>query len=157
MKSIHAFKVRSIEGGVLDFADFKGKKIMIVNTASECGYTPQYQQLQELHENFSDTLAIVGMPCNDFGGQEPEGETTIEQFCSMRYGVTFPLSAKVNILNEPHPVYQFLTQKKENGVADSTVQWNFQKYLLNESGELVKVVPASTSPLDDEILAFINN
>jgi glutathione peroxidase len=156
MKSIHDFKIQNIEGETLDFSAFKGKKIMVVNVASACGFTPQYQQLQELYEKFSDKLVIVGMPCNDFGGQEPDDEAAIQQFCSMRFGVTFPLTVKVGILQDTHPIYQFLTNKAENGVKDSTVKWNFYKYLLDTEGGLVRVLPSTVSPFDDVILDWVN-
>ncbi len=156
MKSIHDFKIQNIEGETLDFSDFKGKKILVVNVASACGFTPQYQQLQELYENFSDRLAIVGMPCNDFGSQEPDDEASIQQFCSMRFGVTFPLTVKVGILQDTHPIYHFLTHKSENGVKDSTVKWNFYKYLLDTEGVLVRVLPSTVSPIDEVVLDWIN-
>ena len=155
MKSIHDFSIKSISGKTLDFSDFKGKKLMIVNVASECGYTPQYQQLQELYENFADKLVIVGMPCNDFGGQEPDGEAAIQQFCTLRYGVTFPLTEKVGILQNTHPIYHFLTKKSENGFKDTDVRWNFQKYLLNTEGVLERVLSSATSPLDDVVMDWI--
>lgn len=128
---------------------------MIVNVASECGYTPQYQQLQELYEGYGDKLAIVGFPANNFGGQEPGSNNEIKSFCSLRYGVTFPLAAKIDIT--AHPVYRWLTRKSENGVADSRVDWNFQKYLLDENGCLIRSLPSSASPLDDEILDWLNS
>ena len=154
MNTIHTFKVESIEGGEIDFAQFKGKKIIIVNVASACGYTPQYEQLQELYEGFSDKMTIIGFPANNFGGQEPGSNKEIKEFCSLRYGVTFPLAAKIDI--NTHPVYQWLTQKALNGKMDSTVNWNFQKYLLNENGQLVHCFPSATSPFDDEIIEWLN-
>jgi glutathione peroxidase len=157
MKSIHDFKIKSIEGTEITFLDFKGKKILIVNVASECGYTPQYQQLQELYDNFKEKLVVVGMPCNDFGGQEPGSDSEIQNFCSVRYGVTFPLATKINILKNTHPIYLFLTRQSENGLEDSEVRWNFQKYLLDENGFLVRVLQPSVSPLDDEILNWVNS
>lgn len=142
--SIHNFKIGSLEGGEINFADFSGKKILLVNVASECGYTPQYAQLQEANELFAGHLAIVGFPCNDFGGQEPGSALEIMDFCTKRYGVTFPLTEKVKILgNDPHPVYKFLTRKSENGFQDSEVTWNFQKFLLDENGFLEAVFPPS--------------
>ncbi|MBL7818479.1 MAG: glutathione peroxidase [Saprospiraceae bacterium] len=156
MASIHSISVPSIEGSTLNFSDFKGKKIMVVNVASECGYTPQYEQLQELYNHFPHKLVIIGVPCNDFGGQEPDNEVTIQQFCSLRYGVTFPLTAKLGILKNTHSLYEFLTKKVENGVEDSEVRWNFQKYLLNTEGVLEKVLPSSVSPLDDSILNWVS-
>ena len=152
MQSIHSLKTISIEGKDLNMSDFAGRKMLIVNVASACGYTPQYQQLQELHEHFSDKLAVIGFPCNDFGAQESGSEAEIKEFCTVRFGVTFPLSAKIGIKENTHPIYQFLTQKALNGVTDSDVRWNFQKYLLNEKGELMQVLPSSVSPLDEAII-----
>ena len=152
MQSIHSLKTISIEGKDLNMSDFAGRKMLIVNVASACGYTPQYQQLQELHEHFSDKLAVIGFPCNDFGAQESGSEAAIQEFCTVRFGVTFPLSAKIGIKENTHPIYQFLTQKTLNGVTDSTVRWNFQKYLLNEKGELMQILPSSVSPLDEAII-----
>ncbi len=152
MQSIHSLKTKSIEGHDLNMSDFSGRKMLIVNVASACGYTPQYQQLQELHEHFSDKLAVIGFPCNDFGAQESGSEAEIQAFCTVRFGVTFPLSAKIGIKENTHPIYQFLTQKALNGVTDSDVKWNFQKYLLNEKGELMQVFPSSVSPLDEAII-----
>ena len=155
MQSIHSLKTKSIEGKDLNMSDFAGRKMLIVNVASACGYTPQYQQLQELHEHFSDKLAVIGFPCNDFGAQESGSEAEIQAFCSVRFGVTFPLSAKIGIKKNTHPIYQFLTQKALNGVTDSDVRWNFQKYLLNEKGELMQVFPSSVSPLDEAIMGSL--
>ena len=115
---------------------FKGKKIMVVNVASECGYTPQYQQLQELFEEFEDKLIIVGFPSNDFGNQEPSSNAEIKTFCSLKYGVTFPMAAKISIKgNSSHPIYQWLTTADANKKLDSEVKWNFNKYLLDENGQ----------------------
>ncbi|MFK7806715.1 MAG: glutathione peroxidase [Saprospiraceae bacterium] len=156
MSNIYQFKIKGLTDGEIDFSDFKGKKIMVVNLASECGFTSQYQQLQELHEQSGDKIAIVGVPCNDFGGQEPGSAEEIQTFCSKNYGVTFPLTAKVAILgDEPHPVYQWLTQKDKNGVADSEVKWNFHKYLLDEDGSLVKDLPSTVSPIDESVLNWV--
>lgn len=131
---------------------------MVVNVASECGFTPQYQQLQELYEEFQDKLMIVGFPSDDFGGQEPGTNEEIRAFCTRRYGVDFPLAAKIAIKgSNTHPVYQWLTQKTQNAVADSKVHWNFHKYLLDESGHLVKNFPSLVSPLDDEILSWLQS
>ena len=158
MNSIHSFKVEGIEGSTIDFAAFQGKKIMIVNVASECGYTSQYAQLQELFENFRDELVIVGFPSNDFGGQEPGGNDEIREFCTVRYGVSFPLTSKVSIKGPSrHPIYQWLTSKVKNGVLDSEVQWNFNKYLLDEDGHLVQYLPSSVSPADEQILSWLSS
>ena len=157
MDSIHRFSVKSLEGQTIDFSAFRGKKILVVNTASACGYTPQYQQLEALAAQFAPNLVVVGFPCNDFGGQEPGDAGEIRAFCERNFGVTFPLAAKVDILgSSPAPIYRWLTQKTENGFADSTVSWNFQKYLLDENGHLVAVFPPSVSPLDAVVLEWFD-
>jgi glutathione peroxidase len=148
MGSIHQFRVESVDGKTIDFADFAGKTILVVNVASECGYTQQYAQLQELHKNLGDRLVVVGFPCNDFGAQEPGSESEIRAFCTGRFGVTFPLAVKIQILGDnPHPLYRWLTQKSLNGVLDSVVSWNFQKYLLDPQGHLLAVFPPSADPI----------
>ena len=158
MNSIHHFKVENIEGEEIDFAQFKGKKIIVVNVASECGYTPQYQQLQELYATFKNKLVIVGFPANDFGGQEPGSNAQIQQFCTSVYGVNFPMAAKISIKGpKPHPIYQWLTQKKLNGQIDAEVQWNFCKFLLDENGQLIQYLPSAISPLDEQVLDWINS
>jgi glutathione peroxidase len=153
MASIYQFKVEGIDGGEIRFEDFKGKKIMVVNVASECGYTPQYQQLEELFKEFKNKLMIIGFPSNDFGGQEPGTNAEIKTFCTLNYDISFPLGAKVKI-NE-HPVYQWLTNKSLNGKLDSQVAWNFQKYLIDENGQLVTFYPSSIDPLDEKIIDWI--
>jgi len=153
--SIHTFTVEGINDQHIDFADFAGKKIMIVNVASECGYTPQYAQLQELYEQCQDHLVIIGFPSNDFGGQEPGTHKQIQTFCTTRYGVTFPMAAKIKVRGaRQHPLYRWLTQKSENGVLDSSVNWNFHKFLLDENGHLQQNLPSSVSPFDDIILEW---
>jgi len=157
MSSIHQFKVRGILGDTIDFTDFKGKKILVVNVASECGFTPQYQQLQELYEQFQHNLMIVACPCNDFGGQEPGSEETIKDFCDTRFKVSFPMTAKLNITNQPTaPLYEWLTKADKNGVADDEVKWNFHKYLLDEQGQLLASFPSNVSPLDDRIVSTLS-
>ena len=133
-QNIYQFQVEDLEGNTFDFSTLKGKKILIVNTASECGLTPQYEQLQAIYEKYKDkNLVIVGFPANNFGSQEPGTNQQIATFCQKNYGVTFPMMAKISVKgNDMHAVYQFLTQKAKNGLEDSEVQWNFQKYLINE-------------------------
>lgn len=156
MQSIYQFRIKSIEGNELDFEKFEGKKILIVNVASECGYTPQYAQLEEMYQNLGEKLVVVGFPCNDFGGQEPGSLQEIQDFCTIRYGVTFPLTEKVSIKGDtPHPIYQWLTTKKQNGVADSDVTWNFCKFLLDEKGQLIKFFPSAIDPVSEEIIDLI--
>lgn len=154
MKTLHEFKSKTLDGKEFNFADLKGKKILIVNTASECGYTPQYKDLQALYEKYSSkNFVIIGFPCNDFGGQESGTETEIKSFCTKNYGVTFQMMGKVSIGTSP--IYQWLTHKTENGVLDATVKWNFNKFLVDEKGHLVKYLPSSVKPMDTEITNWI--
>lgn len=152
-KSIHSFQVNSLEGGTIDFARFKGKKILVVNTASECGYTPQYKELQELYEKYQDKLVIVGFPANDFGGQEPGSNEEIKSFCQINYGVSFPMAAKISIKgDDTAPIYDWLTHKNQNGVLDAEIKWNFNKFLLDENGKMIAYFPTRVSPLSEEII-----
>jgi len=151
-ESIHQFKIKSIDGGVIDFSKFKGKKILVVNTASECGYTPQYEALQKLADTYKNKLVVVGFPANNFGGQEPGSDAEIKQFCKARFGVTFPLASKISVTGtDAAPIYKWLTQKKENGVLDATIKWNFNKFLLYENGEIIAYFPSSNKPDSPEI------
>ena len=153
-KNLHEFKAKTLEGTDFNFATLKGKKVLIVNTASECGYTPQYKDLEELYEKYkSKNFVIVGFPCNDFGGQEPGSSKDIKAFCTKNYGVTFPMMEKVSIATSP--VYQWLTHKSENGVLDATVKWNFNKFLVDENGHLVKYLDSKVKPMDAEITNWI--
>lgn len=155
--TIYDFKVKDLAGAEFDFTSLKGKKIMIVNTASECGLTPQYEQLQTVYETYKDkNFVIVGFPANNFGAQEPGTNEQIATFCKKNYGVTFPMMAKISVKGKDmHPIYQYLTQKVKNGLQDSEVQWNFQKYLIDENGHLVKVISPRTLPNDAEIINWI--
>lgn len=155
--NIYGFKVTDLYGNEFDFSSLKGKKIMIVNTASKCGLTPQYKELQAIYEKYKDqNFVIVGFPANDFMSQEPGTNEEIAEFCEMNYGVTFPMMDKISVKGEETaPIYQFLTQESQNGFADSKVEWNFQKYLLNEKGQLEKVVGPRITPTDKEIVDWI--
>jgi glutathione peroxidase len=154
--SIHALSYTDIHGEPVKLEKFKGKKILIVNTASECGYTPQYNQLQELSQLFPENLVVIGFPSNDFGGQEPGANNEIETFCKKNYGVTFPLSEKVNINSKPvSPIFEWLTQKSKNGLGDFSVKWNFNKFLLDEDGRLIGYFESSVRPLDEAIVKYI--
>ncbi|WP_395633249.1 glutathione peroxidase [Flavobacterium sp.] len=157
-ESIHQFKVTDLYGKEFDFATLKGKKILVVNTASECGLTPQYKDLEAIYSKYKDkNFVIVGFPANNFGGQEPGSNQEIAKFCQMNYGVSFPMMGKISVKgNDIHPLYQFLTQKGKNGLQDSEVEWNFQKYLLDENGYLVKVLSPRVLPTDDAIVSWIN-
>src|SRR5512141_2638520 len=136
--SIYDFKVEGLEGGSIDFSQFKGKKIMIVNTASKCGNTPQYAELEQLYEKYKDKLVIIGFPANNFGQQEPGTNDEIKAFCTKNYGVTFPIAAKVSVKGDDiAPIYKWLTNKSENGVMDAEIKWNFTKFLLDEKGILI--------------------
>lgn len=156
-QNIYQFKVTDLAGKPFDFESLKGKKIMIVNTASKCGLTPQYKDLQALYEKYqSKNFVIVGFPANNFGSQEPGTDKEIETFCAKNYGVTFPMMSKISVKgSDMHKLYQFLTQKALNGLQDSEVQWNFQKYLINTNGELEKVINPQTLPSDESISAWI--
>ena len=156
-KTIHDFKVTDLSGEEFDFSTLKGKKVMIVNTASKCGLTPQYEQLQSIYEKYeSDDFVIVGFPANNFMEQEPGSDEEIASFCEKNYGVSFPMMSKINVKgDEMHPIYQFLTSKNKNGHSDNEVAWNFQKYLINENGELEQVIHPKTKPDDQEIISWI--
>ncbi len=154
--SIHSFKVKSIEGGTIDFAKFKGKKILVVNTASKCGYTPQYDALQKVYDQYKDKLVIVGFPANNFGGQEPGSDGEIQEFCKARFGVKFPLASKVSVKGEDMaPIYQWLTSKAKNGVLDADIKWNFNKFLLDENGKMIAYFPSKVTPDSEEILKYV--
>ena len=152
------FKVKTLDGGEFNFSTLKGKKVMIVNTASKCGFTPQYKDLEDLYKQYSDELVIVGFPANNFANQEPGTNAQIRKFCTNNYSVTFPMMAKISVKgSDMAPVYKWLTEKKENGVMDSEVKWNFQKYLISEDGKLVDVVYSKDRPNCDRILAWLNS
>jgi glutathione peroxidase len=154
--SIHHFTVNAIDGSRIDFSSFKGKKILIVNTASECGYTPQYKDLQELSQVYSDKLVVVGFPANNFGGQEPGSNQMIQTFCKKNYEVTFPMSEKISVKgHDMAPIYQYLTQKKQNGRMDAEVNWNFNKFLLDENGMIIKKFESNVLPMDKQIISLL--
>ena len=155
--SIHEFKVENINGEDFDFSTLKGKKVMVVNTASKCGLTPQYEKLEALYQKYkNDNFIIIGFPSNDFMGQEPGSNEEIIAFCKKNYGVSFPMMSKVKVKgNDKCDIYSFLTSKSQNGLEDNKVQWNFQKYLLDENGFLVKVLSPRTLPDDPQISSWI--
>lgn len=154
--SIYDFKVAALDGGTIDFADFKGKKILIVNTASKCGFTKQYEGLEALSKEMTDKLVIIGFPANNFGEQEPGANEEIAAFCKRNFGVTFPLAAKISVAGpDMAPIYQWLTQEQHNHKMDSKVKWNFQKYLIDETGNLVAMYPSSTKPEDADFRAAL--
>jgi glutathione peroxidase len=157
--TIYQFKVKDIEGKDFDFSSLRGKKIMIVNTASKCGLTPQYEELEKLYLEYKDkNFVIVGFPANDFMSQEPGSNEEIASFCKKNYGVTFPMMSKITVKGDDMaPIYKYLTNKSQNGFEDSKVKWNFQKYLINPDGKLAKVIPPSTTPYDAEIVNWLKN
>ena len=153
----YSFKVKTLEGGDFDLASLKGKKVMVVNTASKCGYTPQYKDLEELYEQFNQKLVIIGFPANNFGNQEPGTALEIRQFCTEKYDVTFPMMEKISVKGKDiHPLYQWLTSKEKNGVMDSDVKWNFQKYLIDEEGRLVDVLYSREKPGSEKVIKWLN-
>lgn len=156
-QTIYQFTVEDINGKPFALADLKGKKVMIVNTASKCGLTPQYKELEALYKQYKDKdFIIIGFPANNFLGQEPGSNEQIASFCSINYGVTFPMMSKISVKGKNmHPLYQFLTQKSKNGVEDSKVKWNFQKYLIGRDGKLEKVIDPKTLPSSDEVTQWI--
>ena len=155
-KSIHSFKVEALDGSTIDFSKFKGKKILVVNTASECGFTPQYADLEKLYETYINKLVIVGFPANNFGGQEPGANHEIATFCQKNYGVTFPMAAKISVKGgDIAPIYKFLTQKKENGVKDTEVKWNFTKILLDEKGHILDSFESKITPMSESITKYL--
>ncbi|WP_035643641.1 glutathione peroxidase [Flavobacterium sp. ASV13] len=158
-ETIYQFKVEDLSGKTFDFASLKGKKVMIVNTASKCGLTPQYKDLEAVYKEYKDkNFVIVGFPANNFAGQEPGTNEEIATFCQLNYGVTFPMMDKVSVKGDDIcEVYKFLTQKSKNGLQDSEVEWNFQKYLINEKGELVKVIKPKTLVTDPEVINWIKS
>lgn len=155
--SIHSFTVKDITGNDFNFSDLKGKKVMIVNTASKCGFTKQYKGLQELYNTYKDqNFTIVGFPANNFLSQEPGSNDDIASFCQLNYGVEFPMMSKISVKGkDQHPIYKFLTDITENGVAGSKVKWNFQKYLIDENGFVVRSVSSRTKPNDKVIVDWI--
>lgn len=157
MKNFHDFKVFTLAGEEFDLAQLKGKKVMVVNTASKCGLTPQYESLEKLFNSYKDqNFVVVGFPANNFGSQEPGTNEEIAEFCQKNYGVSFPMMAKISVKgNDIHPLYEWLTSKELNGVEDSKVSWNFQKFLIDENGNWVKSISPRDNPMSEEVLNWI--
>ncbi|MFN8308241.1 MAG: glutathione peroxidase [Ferruginibacter sp.] len=153
-RSIYDFKVAGLNGDTIDFAQFKGKKILIVNTASKCGFTPQYEDLEKLYETHKDKLVIVGFPANNFFSQEPGSNETISEFCKKNYGVSFPMAAKISVKGKNiAPIYKWLCDKEENGVMDAKISWNFNKFLLDENGKIIAHFKSAVKPMSEEIVS----
>lgn len=157
--TLHDFKVTDINGKEFDMASLKGKKVLIVNVASECGYTPQYEQLEAIYKKYGGAkFEIIGFPANNFGGQEPGADSTIASFCQKNYGVTFKMMSKISAVgDDQHEIYQWLTQKTKNGISDAEVKWNFHKFLIDENGNWVKSVGTRVRPDDAEIVGWIES
>ena len=154
--TVYDFSLTGTDGKEINLNAFKGKKILFVNVASKCGYTPQYEGLQKLYEQNKENLVIIGLPCNQFMNQEPGTNAEIQTFCKKNYGVTFPITQKIYVKGDKiHPLYNWLTRKELNGVEDSKVKWNFQKYLIDEEGALIQVFGSKVKPLDEEVISAV--
>ena len=154
--SIYDIRINALNGEPITLSNYKGKYILFVNVASKCGFTPQYKDLQKLYDAHRDQLVVVGLPCNQFGNQEPGSVQDIESFCEMNYGVTFPITEKINVKgSNQHPLYTWLTQKQKNGISNSKVKWNFQKYLVDPSGKLINYYYSMTSPTSSKIITHL--
>ncbi|MEP3209015.1 MAG: glutathione peroxidase [Maribacter sp.] len=154
--SIYTIAIDGLDGRPISLSNFKGKAILFVNVASKCGFTPQYKALQQLQDSYKDKLVVIGLPCNQFAGQEPAAADEIRSFCERNYGITFQLTEKVEVKgSRQHPLYSWLTKKELNGKRNSTVRWNFQKYLVNEKGELVDFFYSTTKPNSAKITNYL--
>lgn len=155
--SIYDFKVPSLDGGTIDLAKYKGKKIMIVNTASKCGNTPQYEGLQQLQDKYKNTLVIIGFPANNFGQQESGTNTEIKEFCKKNYGVTFPMAEKVSVKGDDiHPLFKYLTEEAVKKGFEDPIKWNFTKFLIDENGKLITVIHNKVQPMSEEVTKYLN-
>jgi glutathione peroxidase len=155
-ESIYDIKIEGIDGEIIDLNKYKGKKILFVNVASECGFTKQYDGLQELYSTYKDKLVVIGLPCNQFGDQEPGAAAEIQTFCRLNFGVDFPLTTKIKVKGKgQHKLYQWLTTKTKNGKKNSSVKWNFQKYLIDENGMFLDVFYSMTKPMSKKIIKLI--
>jgi glutathione peroxidase len=155
-KNIYSFKIKSLDGGIIDFSQYKGRKILIVNTASHCGFTPQYAALEKLYEQYKSTLVVVGFPSADFGDQEFHNDSDIHTFCQKNFGVTFPLTTRVDVKGDnTTEIYKYLCNKSENGVLDATISWNFNKFIIDEKGNLLAHFDSKVTPDSDELLKYI--
>lgn len=155
--SIYEFKVDGLEGGTIDLSQYKGKKILIVNTASKCGFTPQYKDLEQLYEQYKDKLVVIGFPANNFLWQEPGTNEEIKTFCEKNYGVTFPMAAKVSVKGKDiHPLFRYLNAEAKKIGMSNPVKWNFTKFLIDEKGKLVTVFPSKVNPMSEELLKYLN-
>ena len=156
MGNLYDIQINSLQGKPINFGDFKGKSILFVNVASKCGFTPQYKDLEKLYQEYKDHLIVIGVPCNQFGHQEPGSSDEIQEFCQVNYGVSFLITEKVNVKgSNQHPLYAWLTKKENNGKKSSTVRWNFQKYLVDSEGKLIDFYYSITKPTSSKITKHI--
>jgi glutathione peroxidase len=154
--TIYDIKINSLQGKLIKLSGFNGKHILFVNVASKCGFTPQYKELQKLHESYKDKLVVIGVPCNQFGHQEPGSAFEIQEFCEVNYGVDFLITEKIDVKgSKQHPLYKWLTGKNLNGHKNSNVKWNFQKYLVDPKGNLVDYFYSTTKPLSKKITKYL--
>ena len=155
-QNIYDFKFKSIDGKTINLSDYSGKKILIVNTASKCGYTNQYEDLEKLNKDYADKLVVIGFPANNFGAQEPGTNDEIDAFCKNNYGVTFIVSEKISVMGaDMHPLFKWLTNKSENGVMDATILWNFNKFLIDEKGTLIQYFSSNTLPMSEDVTQYL--
>lgn len=156
-KTFYDFTVKTIDGKDFNLSELKGKKVLVVNVASKCGLTPQYEELQKLYDKYKkDNFVVIGFPANNFLGQEPGTNEEIKSFCTLKYDIAFPMMAKISVKGKDmNPLYQWLTKKSENGKEDASVQWNFQKFMIDENGDWAGVAGSRTTPMSDEIVSWI--
>lgn len=157
-RSIHDFSISALNSEEqIDFSSFKGKKILVVNVASKCGFTYQYKGLEELYQKYKEQLVVVGFPCNQFLGQEPGSDEKIAQFCALNYGVSFPMTTKIKVKGkDAHEIYKWLTKKALNGKEDYKISWNFNKFLLDEDGRIIDHFPSKVKPMDERITGYLD-
>ena len=156
MNTIYNIEIKSLQNNPIQLSDFKGKYLLFVNVASKCGFTPQYKDLEELHNTYKDNLVVIGVPCNQFGKQEPGSSTEIQEFCEVNYGVSFLITEKTDVKGEnQHPLYTWLTSKELNDRKNSSVKWNFQKYLVSPQGQLIDYYFSITKPLSSKIIKHL--
>ena len=153
---LYDIKINSLQGESINLSDYKGKKILFVNVASKCGFTPQYRELQELQDTYKNNLVVIGVPCNQFGKQEPGNSEEIQEFCEINYGVSFLITEKIEVKgSNQHPLYRWLTKKAINGKKNSTVKWNFQKYMVDEQGEFLDYFYSITKPMNSRLTSHL--
>jgi glutathione peroxidase len=157
-ESLYSITINSLQGDAIDLSEFKGRKILFVNVASKCGFTPQYSELQQLHDTYKEQLVVIGVPCNQFGSQEPGSSDEIQEFCEVNYGVSFLITEKIDVKGpNQHPLYTWLTKKAYNGRQNSSVKWNFQKYLIDENGQFLDYFYSITKPMNGRITSYLKS